>query len=199
VVNAVAFSPNGRQLASASSDTRLRLWDVATGKMLRLFAGHTAAVGSVAFSPDGRTLASGGDEGAVKLWDVDTGREETTLVKHPAWVRVAGFSSDGRVLAWRSTGGTFRLTDAATGKERANLAGHTAGVNAAAFAPDGTTLVSAGQDGQVIWWETSGKRRNDWLLPGPVADVAFASDGRHIAVSNSNGTVCVLRLAAPPP
>jgi WD40 repeat protein len=69
-VNSVAFSPDGRLLASGSSDRTIKLWDVATGREVRTLSGHTDIVTSVAFSPDGRLLASGSDDKTIKLWDI---------------------------------------------------------------------------------------------------------------------------------
>ena len=69
-VQSVAFSPDGKTLASGSHDKTVKLWDVTTGKERATLEGHTDAVWSVAFSPDGKTLASGSDDKTVKLWDV---------------------------------------------------------------------------------------------------------------------------------
>ena len=79
-VHAVAFSPDGRWLASGSSDNTVKLWDVATGRELRTLISHTGGVNAVAFSLDGRWLASGSSDNTVKLWDVATGREDRKSV-----------------------------------------------------------------------------------------------------------------------
>src|SRR5262245_5700194 len=73
-VNSVAFSPDGKTLASGSIDETIKLWEVATGKELATLMGHTDSVLSVVFSPDGKTLASGSRDRTIKLWDVATGK-----------------------------------------------------------------------------------------------------------------------------
>jgi WD40 repeat protein len=69
-VNSVAFSPDGRLLASGSADETIKLWDVASGREVRTLSGHTSRVLEVAFSPDGRLLASGSGDETIKLWDI---------------------------------------------------------------------------------------------------------------------------------
>jgi WD40 repeat protein len=91
----VAFSPDGRLLASGSADNTIKLWDVATGSEVRTLTGHTDDVNSVAFSPDGRLLASGpwdktGWDKTIKLWDVATGSEVRTLTGHTRQCLVRG-------------------------------------------------------------------------------------------------------------
>src|ERR1017187_7230652 len=98
-VNSVAFSPDGRILASGSDDHTIKLWDVASWRELRTLAGHDGAVNSVAFSPDDRTLASGGYDHTIKLWDVASGRELRTLAGHTKLVCSVAFSPDGHILA----------------------------------------------------------------------------------------------------
>jgi serine/threonine protein kinase len=108
-VMSVAFSPDGRTLASASSDKTIKLWEVATGREVRTLVGHTRTVYSVAFSPDGHTLASGSDDKTVKFWEVATGREVRTLAGHTEYVDSVAFSPDGRYFASGSFDKTIKL------------------------------------------------------------------------------------------
>ena len=99
-VASVAFSPDGRLLASGSWDRTVRLWDVQTGRTLRTLTGHTHMVTSVAFSPDGRVLASGSGDGTVRLWDAATDAEVRALRGHTDDVRRATAQRGGSTARW---------------------------------------------------------------------------------------------------
>jgi tricorn protease-like protein len=192
-INAVAFGPNGRLLASVGDDKAVRLWDLATGQNVGILTGHTDVVRAVAFSPDGRLLASTGDDKTVRLWYLATGQNVRILTGHTGLssrVAAVEFSPDGRLLASGGSDKTVRLWDPATGQTVRILTGHTGligtlGVEGLAFSPDGHLLASAGADKTVRVWEVA-TGRTVRILAGHsgtagVWAVAFSPDGRWLA------------------
>ena len=193
----VAFSPDGRQLASASRDRTVKLWDVVTGEQLRTLAGHYDAVSTVAFRPDGRQLASASWDDTLKLWDVATGEALRTLAGHTDQVWGVAFRADGRQLASASADRTVKLWDVATGRELRTLGGHYDAVTAVAFGPDGWQLASASSDKTVRLWDAASGRELQKLVghAGKVHSVAFSADGRQLATTGRDQAVTLWDVA----
>ncbi len=190
-LTSVAFTADGRALASTSWDKTVKLWDARTGQELRTLSGHTDTVWSVAFAADGQVLASASDDKTVKLWDTRTGQELRTLSGHTDRVWSVAFAADGQVLASASHDKTVKLWDARTGKELRTLRGHTDHITSVAFAADGQVLASAGagfRDFTVKLWDArTGQELR--ALYGAFGCVAFAPEGHVLASASWEKTV----------
>ena len=144
-VTALAFSPDGKVLASAGVDGWICLWDVATGKRLQRFEGHDEKpVYGLSYAPDGKLLASAGADYLVRLWDPATAKLVRELKGHKDKVAAVAFSPDGKLLASASYDSSIRLWDPTTGAELRQLKGHKKRVTSLAFSPDSKQLVSGG-------------------------------------------------------
>jgi WD40 repeat protein len=190
----IAFSPDGKCLATSDTKGDIQIWNSLTLEKLAQCQGHQHWTWSVEFSPDGQYLASASDDYKVKLWDVATGDCLYTYIGHTYSVNTVTFSPDGTMIASSSQDGTIRLWRVAVGKmdpEIRVLTGHSGRVWAIAFSPDGQTLISGGEDPLVrLWnldngdclatWET----HTDW-----VRSVDFSPDGRSIVTGSHDRTI----------
>jgi WD40 repeat protein len=150
-VNSLTFSPDGKLLAAACMDGKLRLFDGRTGELKKVWDDDSARWW-VVFSPDGKTLVSQSGDKTVKVWDVETAKVRRTLEGNKAGVMAAAFSPDGKLFATggivrendKVTGGEVILWDAQTGDLKHTLPDQTMPVSTLSFSPDGKTLAVAG-------------------------------------------------------
>ncbi|MYC77370.1 hypothetical protein F4X10_16525 [Candidatus Poribacteria bacterium] len=190
-VLAVAFSPDGRTLASGSRNGKIRLWDTDTGEHKLTLEGHTDGVTCLAFSPDGHTLASGSWDDTIRLWDAKTGQHLQTLEEHTDGVRSVVFSPDGLTLASGGYDNILRLWDAETGQHKPALEGHTDYIRSVVFSPDGLMLASGSYDRTIRLWDTD-TGEHKLTLEGHtdgVLSVAFSPDGRTLASGSYDRTI----------
>jgi WD40 repeat protein len=155
VVSALAFSPDGRVLAAAQVEKKVRRWEVATQRELPPLEEQVGFLTSVRFSPDGTLLCAGSNQGAVNVWDPRSAREIAKLQGHSESVTCVAFSPDGKTFASGSSDGLVKLWNTLTLQEVATLRGHTRGVNSLAFSPDGSLLATGGEDATVRLWRAA--------------------------------------------
>jgi WD40 repeat protein len=196
-VRSVAFSPDGRLLASGFLHGNLLVWEVGSGKKLYSYAAHEASIVSVAFSPNNLWLASGSRDNQIKLWEADTGKELQTLKGHKAEVSAVAFSPDGQWLVSASHDKTIKLWRVATGREAHSFIGHDMQITSAIFTPDGQTIVSGAWDRTIRLWNVATGRTIRTLTGHTrgVASLAISPDGRRLASGGEDGKVKVWDLS----
>ena len=190
----MAFSPDGKTLASGGGELNIKLWDVATGTEKAAYTGLNAKIWSLAFSPNGKVLAAGDDappgsqEGRIKLWEVATGKEMATLKGHTNLVISVAFSPDGALLASGSgrrvvppgykqaIPGEIKLWDLATNTVMATHEGR----GDVAFSPKGDLVVAASPNRTITFWDVAtGKPKN--TLKSATYCICLSPDGKMLA------------------
>jgi serine/threonine protein kinase len=197
-VFALAFSPDGLNLASASRNGTVQFWNVNDGRPL---GSLSAAVSCMAYAPDGHSLATGMADYSIDIWDVSRGVVLGTLQGHTGAVSAAAFSPDARTLASASWDKTVRLWDVASDQLLRTLDGSTGHVLAVAFSPDGRSVAAAGSDGIVrLWNPADGRLQHSFAGgAGAVNAIAFSPDGGRLVSAGDDGTIRLWDLAAERP
>ena len=182
-VRSVAFSPDGARIVSGGFDSAIKLWDAASGKLLRTLEGHSKEVNVVAFSPDGSRIASGSSDHTIKLWNAANGQLLLTVNGHSETVSSVAFSPDGSRLASGSLDHSIKLWDAASGRLLRSFDGHLSGVTSVAFSRDGARIASGSRDNTVKIWDAASGRllRTFEGISSSAFGVAFSPDGARIA------------------
>ncbi len=204
-VEAVAWSPDGKRIASGSADTTVQVWDASDGSHVFTYHGHSSTVTSVAWSPDGKRIASGsGDllsstDTTVQVWDASDGSHIFTYHGHSQTVTSVAWSPDGKRIAsgsgdpFSSTDTTVQVWDASDGSHAFTYHGHSSTVTSVAWSPDGQRIASGSDDNTVqVWNASDGSHAFAYRgHSGSVNAVAWSPDGKRIASGSSDGTVQV--------
>lgn len=195
-IRCVAYSPDGRWLATGDFASRAKVRDAKTGEVKRYLEGHTGSVNALAFTPDSQRLVTASLDKTLMVWDVASGRRLKTLKGHADWVLAVAACKDGKHVVSGSKDNTARVWDLDTGKEKHVLAGHAAWVEGVAIASDGTTVATASHDTTLKLWDlTTGQHRGDLLGHTDVVNNAvFLDAGRTLASCGNDRTVRVWDL-----
>lgn len=196
IVYSIAFSPDGKSIASGGVDKVPKLWNLEDGLVAETFPGHTNFVNSVAFSPDGKSLASAGDDGTIRIFRIGAGSGPNTVKGDRDSVWSAVFFPDGERLASGGNDGTVKLWRVGSRKPYKTLKGHSGYVYSVSISSDGKHVASGSADHNIkIWDAESGARK--LTLAGHtnvVNSVAFSPSGEHLASGSDDGAVRLWRV-----
>ncbi len=197
-LTSVAWSPNGKFLATGSADGTAKIWPACGGRELLTLRGHSSGVTSLSWSPDGRRLATASLDGTAKVWETAEGRQQLTLNEHEDRVTSVSWSPNGERLATASKDGTAKIWDAATGCCLFTLKGHTSGLTSASWSPDGKRLATGSEHGDgttKLWDVDAGREWKTFKGQVGVGSVSWSPDGERLAAGYEDGTTQVWDLS----
>lgn len=192
-ITSVAYSPDGKHIATGSCDNTAKIWDSQTGRLLRTLRGHNLCVQGINFSSDSKQIITAGKDRVAIVWNAETGEKIQTLAENTSHVISAIFSPDGRYVVTVHNNSTAKVWDLLTGQIVRSLDGHTGDIRCAAFTRDGKLIATGSGDNSIkIWDFSSGKClltldvHTNW-----VNSIEFSPDSQYLYSSSRDGTVKV--------